>query len=97
MKNHDDGVTLHVRPRPAEDVTLRIPIDTMQTLKKVAISRDMSVQALLKLYIGQGLRQDAALLYADRVLELTAEVLTRHGTSQDDVAAILQEIRTKAA
>ena len=97
MKSHDEEVTLHIRPRPTETVTINIPVDTMQTLSKVAANRDMSVQALLKLYIGQGLRQDAAQLYANRVLELTAEVLARHVESQDEVAAILHEIRSKAA
>ncbi len=97
MKNHDEEVLLRIRPRPTEAVSINIPVDTMQTLTKVAVHRDMSVQALLKLYIGQGLRQDAAQLYADRVLEMTAEVLARHVESQDEVAAILQEIRSKAA
>lgn len=97
MKNRDEEVTLRIRPRPTEAVTINIPIATMQTLNKVATHRDMSVQALLKLYIGQGLRQDAAQLYADRVLELTAEVLARHVESEDEVAAILHEIQSKAA
>lgn len=96
MKNHDEAA-LQIRPRPTEAVTINIPTDTLQTLNKVAGNRDMSVQALLKLYIGQGLRQDAAQLYADRVLELTAEVLARHVASQDELAAILHEIRSKAA
>ncbi|WP_424099667.1 hypothetical protein [Moorena producens] len=43
-------------------------------LKKVATSRDMSCEALLKLYIGQGLREDLAKLFSNRVLEATAQV-----------------------
>jgi len=97
MKNHDEEPVLRIRPRPTEAVTISIPTDTLQTLNKVASHRDMSVQALLKLYIGQGVRHDAAQLYADRVLELTAEVLARHVESQDKLAAILHEIRSKAA
>ena len=56
----------------------------------------MSYQALLKLYIGQGLRQDVAQLFADRVLETTAQVLTRHIQSEEKVSAIIQEIRVGA-
>ena len=97
MKKPNEEVTLQIRPRPTEAVSINIPIDTMQTLTKVAANRNMSVQALLKLYIGQGLRQDTAQLYADRVLEMTAEVLARHVQSPDEVAAILHEIRSKAA
>jgi len=32
-------------------------VDALASLKKVAAMRDMSYQALLKFYIGQGLRQ----------------------------------------
>jgi hypothetical protein len=97
MKSPDDETTLRIHPRPSETITLDIPTDTLATLKKVAASRDMSYQALLKLYIGQGLRQDAAQLYADRVLETTAEVLARHLSSPEEIAAILREIHGKAA
>lgn len=97
MKNHDEELELRIRPRPSEQIMIDIPTDTLETLKKVAASRDMSYQAVLKLYIGQGLRQDAAQLYADRVLEMTAEVLAQHLDSQEEVAAILQEIHRKTA
>jgi hypothetical protein len=97
MKSPDDEMELRIRPRPAETVTIDIPTDTLETLKRVAVSRDMSYQALIKLYIGQGLRQDAAQLYADRVLKMTAEVLARHLNSQEEIAAILREIHGKTA
>lgn len=97
MKSPDEDLTLQVRPRPTEPITLHIPSDTLETLKSVAAHRDMSVQALLNLYIGQGLRQDAAQLYADRILEMTAEVLAQHLGSQEEVEAILREIHNRAA
>ncbi len=58
MKKPDEAFALHLRPRLTETVCIQIPQDTLKSLKKVAASRDMSVQALLKFYIGQGLRQD---------------------------------------
>jgi hypothetical protein len=88
--------TLRLRPRPTETMSLDIPVDTLDTLRRVATNRDMSIQALLKFYIGQGLRQDSAQLYADRILERTAEVLARHMASPEEVAAILQEIHGNA-
>lgn len=97
MKNPEEERALRVRPRPTETVSIHIPVDTIEALKRVARNGDISVQALLKFYIGQGLRQDAAQLYADRVLEMTAEVLARHLDSQEEVAAILREIQGKAA
>ena len=97
MKNPEEELALRIRVRPTETVSMNIPVDTLDMLKRVASNRDMSVHALLKLYIGHGLRQDAAQLYADRVLEMTAEVLGRHLNSQEEVAAILREIQGKAA
>ncbi|MEI6332787.1 MAG: hypothetical protein WCP16_26380 [Pseudanabaena sp. ELA645] len=35
-------------------------------LEEVAASRDMSIDALLKFYIGHGLRKDKAKLFSDR-------------------------------
>jgi hypothetical protein len=96
MKKHEAEFELKLRPRPTETISIEIPKDTLEALKKVAAKQDMSYQALLKFYIGQGLRQDLAKLYADRVLETTAEVLAKHIQSADEVSAILQEIRITA-
>lgn len=92
----EEGFVLHLRTRPATTLSIQIPLDTLASLEKVAASRDMSSEALMKLYIGQGLRQDLAKLFADRVLEKTAQVLTRHLQSEEEISAILQEIRIEA-
>lgn len=97
MKHPDEELTLQIHPRATEAVTLQIPVDTLESLKQVAARRDMSYQALLKLYIGQGLRQDTARLFAERVLEMTAEVLARRLASEEEVAAIVREIQSKVA
>jgi hypothetical protein len=39
------------------------------------------------------LRQDLSKLFADRVLETTAEVLARHLESKEKVSTIIREIR----
>ncbi|MFN8457963.1 MAG: hypothetical protein U0401_25480 [Anaerolineae bacterium] len=92
----EEGFALRLHARPATTVAIQIPIDALASLEKVAASRDMSSEALMKLYIGQGLRQDLAKLFADRVLEKTAQVLTRHLQSEEEISAILQEIRVEA-
>jgi hypothetical protein len=89
----EEGFALRIRPRPNSPVTISIPVDTLASLEKIATSRDMSVEALIKLYIGQGLRQDLGKLFADRLMEKTEQVLTRHLQSEQEVAAILKEIR----
>jgi len=92
MKKPDTESDLCIRPRPAEVISIKLPADTLATLKKVAESRDMSYDALIKFYIGQGLRQDLARLSADSVLPAVADVLAQHIESKDEVAAILEEI-----
>lgn len=94
MSQPEPTTELKIRPRPSTTVQLKVPTDTYEALERIAEGRDMSVDALLKLYIGQGLRQDIALRYADRVLDLTAQVLARHGQSPEQVEAILREIRS---
>jgi hypothetical protein len=93
----EEGFELRLCPRATTALSLRIPIDTLASLEKVAANRGMSPEALAKLYIGQGLRQDLARLFADRVLETTAQVLTRHLQSEEEVSAILREIRGETA
>jgi len=96
MKKHEDDFEMRIQPRPTETVSIQVPVDTLTSLQKVAASRDMSLQALLKLYVGQGLRHDLARLFSDRVIETTAQVLARHLPSEDEVAAILREIQLEA-
>jgi len=81
----------------SETVSIAIPSDTLASLRKVAAQRDMSLEALLKLYIGKGLRQDLSHLFANQMLDSTAKVLARYHHSDDEVAQILQEIRLESS
>ena len=51
-----------------EVITIKgIPVRGIQrSLEEVAASRDMSIDALLKFYIGNGLREDKTKLFSDR-------------------------------
>ncbi len=60
MKTPNEEIILKVKPRPSETITISIPKDTLESLRQVADIKDMSLEALLKLYIGQGLRQELA-------------------------------------
>jgi hypothetical protein len=93
----EEGFELRLRPRPADDVIIRIPKDTLASLQKIAESRDMAVEALMKLYVGQGLRNDLAKQFGERVIEKTAQVLSRHLKSKEEISAILEEIRIESA
>lgn len=97
MNKPEEEFTLQLHPRIQEKVFLDIPTDTFASLKKVAANRDMSFEALLKLYIGQGLRQDLAKSFSNRILEATAEVLAKHIDSEAEISDILQEIRAETS
>lgn len=95
MKKLDENLKL--RPRPSKPVTLTIPCDALESIERVAAVRDMSPEALLKFYIGQGLRQDTSKLFSERVLETTSRVLDKHLESKEERAAILKEIQREIA
>lgn len=97
MSKPEEELKLHLRPRAVETVSIKIPTDTLESLKKVATSRDMSFEALVKFYIGQGLRQDLARLFGDRVLETTAQVLARHIQSEEEILTIIREIQSETS
>ncbi|MGI9035003.1 MAG: hypothetical protein ACR2GD_03080 [Pyrinomonadaceae bacterium] len=40
------------------EISIGIPPETLEALEKVAERKDLPLKALLKLYVGQGLRQD---------------------------------------
>jgi hypothetical protein len=53
-----DAAELRLRSRPSSLVSLPVPDDVLDSLQKMATDRNMSLEGLLKLYIGKGLRQD---------------------------------------
>ncbi|MDP5018396.1 hypothetical protein FJR11_08635 [Anabaena sp. UHCC 0187] len=94
MSNNEE-MKLQLRPRFTEVLSIKIPTDTLASLEEVAVNKDMSIEALLKFYIGQGLREDIAKLFNERLLNTTVEVLSRHIESQEEVSKIIQEIKAE--
>ena len=63
MKNKEEiiteeGFVLKLYPRETKTVSLNLSADTLEMIEKKAEEREMSLNALLKFYIVQGLRQD---------------------------------------
>ena len=85
------------KPRPGKQVEVRMPLDAWESLEKAAAHRDMSPEALMRLYIGQGLRQDLSQMFGNHVLERTAEILAKRLKSAEEVTAIMREIRLDIA
>jgi hypothetical protein len=78
--------------RPMTTITIRIPEDVIEDLKRVAPLLGFSgYQPLVRAYIGQGLRADLERLEGDTVSALIAS-LKRHGVSDEAIHAALSEV-----
>ncbi|MBD2149466.1 hypothetical protein H6F44_04895 [Pseudanabaena sp. FACHB-1277] len=78
--------------RPMTTVTIRIPEDVIEDLKKVAPLLGFSgYQPLVRAYIGQGLRADLERLDGDTV-SMFIESLKRHGVSEDVIREALSDV-----
>jgi len=55
---------IRTKDRPTRPVTIRMPVDVLEDLKRVAPARDLpGYQALIKFYVRQGLREDLQRLW----------------------------------
>ncbi|MEA5566220.1 hypothetical protein [Anabaena sp. UHCC 0399] len=83
------------RNRPMTTVTIRMPEDVIDDLKRVAPLLGFSgYQPLIRAYIGQGLRADLERLEGDPFSALIAS-LKRHGVDNDVIDEALREIAQK--
>jgi hypothetical protein len=53
-----EGFKLRFYQEETEEVSLKVPAETMKVLQTVADSREIPVEALIRMFIGQGLRDD---------------------------------------
>ncbi len=82
------------KDRPMTTITLRIPVDVVESLKELAPKTGHSgYQALLKSYIGEGLRRDEAKHFFGPAEQL-AEALRRRGVPD---ALLTEAMRDLAA
>ena len=78
--------------RPMTVVTIRIPEDVVEDLKRLAPLLGFSgYQPLIRAYIGQGLRADLERLENHTVSALIAS-LKRHGVSDEVIHEALSEV-----
>jgi hypothetical protein len=85
------------RDRPMITISLRMPEDVIDDLKKIAPALGFTgYQPLMRSYIGQGLRKDLSRLDGSQVEALTAS-LRKHGLSDDKILAAIAEARLKTA
>ena len=80
------------RNRPMTSVTLRMPEDVIDDLKRVAPLLGVSgYQPLIRAYIGQGLRRDLKRLDNDTISGLVSG-LRRRGVSESVIEEALAEV-----
>lgn len=81
--------------RPMTTITIRIPEDVIEDLKRIAPLLGFSgYQPLMRAYIGQGLRVDQERLEDDTISALIAS-LKRHGVSDEVIHEALSEVTQK--
>ncbi|SBT04526.1 conserved hypothetical protein [Candidatus Accumulibacter aalborgensis] len=80
-----------VKDRPMTTITLRIPVDVVESLKEIAPQKGLSgYQTLLKLYISEGLRHDEE-KYAGSSVARLIEALKKLGVPDDVLAEASRE------
>jgi hypothetical protein len=86
------------KDRPSTSISMRIPVDLLEKLKRIARLKEMSgYQSVIKYYIGQGLLRDADLVHQieaeDAELEAARLDATfkKIGLARDKVEAFWKE------
>lgn len=80
------------RHRPMTSVTIRMPEDVVEDLKRIAPILGFSgYQPLIRAYVGQGLRQDLDRLDNDAVAALISG-LKKRGVSESVIEEALAEV-----
>lgn len=79
------------KDRPSTSITLRIPVDVVDSLKAIAPKLGHGgYQSLIKAYVSEGLRRDEARFTFTPDARLV-QALRKHGVSSDLIEQALQE------
>lgn len=83
--------------RPMTTISIRMPEDVVEDLKRVAPVLGFSgYQPLIRAYIGQGLRQDLERLDRTPGLERLLESLRRQGVEEEVLISAIAEMRAES-
>jgi hypothetical protein len=93
--NNNEDYTLTIKPRPSETVSIKIPLDTLEQLQQIANNRNMSVESLIRFYIGKNLREEISQQFSNKLMNSTLKVLAKHISSESQRQEIIQEIKSE--
>lgn len=92
MKSNDLRKRLS-KDRPMTSITIRMPEDVINELKRIAPLLGFSgYQPLIRAYIGQGLRQDIEKVQNHSKLKDLGKRLSRYGIEKDIIASAIAEL-----
>lgn len=84
------------KDRPMTTISIRMPEDVIDDLKRVAPLLGFSgYQPLLRAYVGQGLRQDLARLEGTVELSQFIASLARHGVDEAVIAEAMDDLASR--
>jgi len=82
------------KDRPMTTVNLSIPVDVIRDLQRISPNLGFSdYRALMRAYIGQGLRSDQERLEAQPELSDVVESLRKHGVDDAVIASAMAEAK----
>ena len=82
------------KDRPTTSITMRMPVDVLEDLRRVAQFKGMSgYQALIKYYVGFGLREDLHQMRKSDLLKTIEDILEREKVTP----AVIAEIKAATA
>jgi len=83
------------KERPMATISIRMPEDVVEDLKRVAPVLGFSgYQPLIRAYIGQGLRQDIERLDRNPGIERLLESLRRQGVDEEIINSAIAEMKS---
>lgn len=81
------------KDRPMTTVTLRIPVDVVESLKEITPLRGLSgYQTLLKSYISEGLRRDEAQFSQQPTTERVIAALKKRGVPEAVIDGVTRDL-----
>ena len=82
------------RTEPSRPFNILMPERVIESIESIARYKDTTCEALIRLYIGVGLRDDLARYFDEQVLTATEAAIAKR-LPQQDVAAVMQEVRSE--